>query len=131
MGEYASQASLSTLELASAHPATSRIFTLTDRGAPVDSQVKNMYKTWEPFVAAVLPADDSASALQAAAEFELHPTAGTFAPRGGANNVCDPDKPYSDSQTLNVRWRGGEGGEAWLVIKTEESQWSYKLLAQG
>uniref|UniRef100_A0A7S4B0E5 Uncharacterized protein n=1 Tax=Chrysotila carterae TaxID=13221 RepID=A0A7S4B0E5_CHRCT len=112
------EASLSTLELASAHPATS-------------VQVKNMYKTWEPFVAAVLPADDSASALQAAAEFELHPTAGTFAPRGGANNVCDPDKPYSDSQTLNVRWRGGEGGEAWLVIKTEESQWSYKLLAQG
>lgn len=114
-----------------------------------DVRVTNSYKTWEPFVAAVLPfpagADDAASsdaamALGLAAAFSVDPMRGTLAPRGGANNACDPAKPYSDSATVGLLWDGEAdaamqgatpaattGGVA-LVVKTEEEQWTYRLL---
>ena len=82
--------------------------------------VRNRYKTWEPFFATLHPAE---------ASWELEPLQGTLAPRGGANNVCDPSKPYADTQELVVRCSGGEvGDEALLVVGTEEEQWTYSLL---
>ena len=81
--------------------------------------VRNRYKTWEPFFATLHTAD---------APWEVEPSQGTLAPRGGANNVCDPSKPYGDAHTLVVRCRGGEvGDEALLLIGTEEEQWTYAL----
>jgi hypothetical protein len=79
----------------------------------------NRYKTWEPFFVALHPPE---------APWEVEPSQGTLAPRGGANNVCDPSKPYADSQAFVVRCCGGEvGDEALLVVGTEEEQWTYSL----
>ena len=81
--------------------------------------VYNRYKTWEPFFVALHPPEGP---------WAVEPWQGTLAPRGGANNVCDPSKPYSDTQTLAVRCCGGEvGDEALLVVGTEEEQWTYSL----
>jgi hypothetical protein len=81
--------------------------------------VRNRYKTWEPFFVALHPPDGP---------WAVEPWQGTLAPRGGANNVCDPSKPYADTQTLAVRCCGGEvGDEALLVVGTEEEQWTYSL----
>ena len=83
--------------------------------------VHNRYKTWEPFFVALHPPE-------AGHAWAVEPWQGTLAPRGGANNVCDPSKPYSDTQTLAVRCCGGEvGDEALLVVGTEEEQWTYSL----
>jgi len=81
--------------------------------------LRNRYKTWEPFFVALHPPDGP---------WAVEPWQGTLAPRGGANNVCDPSKPYADTQTLAVRCCGGEvGDEALLVVGTEEEQWTYSL----
>ena len=81
--------------------------------------VQNRYKTWEPFFVTLHPPE---------APWEVGPSQGTLAPRGGANNVCDPSKPYADTQALVVRCHGGEvGDEALLVVGTEEKQWTYSL----
>mmetsp|Transcript_30402 Transcript_30402/g.71639 ORF Transcript_30402/g.71639 Transcript_30402/m.71639 type:complete len:194 (-) Transcript_30402:102-683(-) len=81
--------------------------------------VQNRYKTWEPFFVTLHPPE---------APWEVGPSQGTLAPRGGANNVCDPSKPYADTQALVVRCHGGEvGDEALLVVGTEEEQWTYSL----
>merc|ERR1712070_1232155 len=108
----------------------------------------NSFKIWEPFVAAVLPfpagGDEDAgaavfdAAMALSVTFSVGPIRGTLAPQGGANNVCDPSRPYSDSATVSVLWEGGRdgavlgvppvvpaGGVA-LVVKTEEEQWTYQ-----
>ena len=91
-------------------------------------RVTNIYRSWEVFYA---------SFLDAAAEdvFEISPTKGHLAPRGGANNVCDESKPYSDSVELTVRMRGGDGGQrdgpcvCGVVVRTEENSWLFQLVA--
>ena len=81
--------------------------------------VANRFKTWEPFYVSLHPAD---------APWEIEPAQGTLAPRGGANNACDPSKPYSDTQRFVVRCRGGEAAaEALLVVGTEEEKWTFAL----
>ena len=61
----------------------------------------------------------------------------------GANNVCDPRKPYRDSVTVDVALTDaglgylahvGNGGEdelatrpAYLVVRTEQKTWSWLL----
>ena len=62
---------------------------------------------------------------------------GHLAPRGGANNVCDESKPYSDSVELTVRMRGGDGGQrdgpcvcgVVVLVRTEEDSWLFQLVA--
>ena len=93
-------------------------------------RVTNIYRSWEVFYA---------SFLDAAAEdaFEISPTKGHLAPRGGANNVCDESKPYSDSVELTVRVRGGDGGQrdgpcvcgVVVLVRTEEDSWLFQLVA--
>lgn len=97
-------------------------------------RVSNRWRTWEPFVAAVVPLGGDAAhpAAALAASFALRTTRGTLAPRGGANNACDPSKPYRDSAVIGVAWEGAHvpEGEAVLVVKTEEEQWTYRLLIE-
>ena len=47
----------------------------------------------------------------------------------GANNACDETKPYSDAQTLTIRCAPTTpvGTEAFLVVQTEEAQWTWRL----
>ena len=96
--------------------------------------MSNRWRTWEPFVAAVVPLGGDAAhpAAALAASFALRTTRGTLAPRGGANNACDPSKPYRDSAVIGVAWEGAHvpEGEAVLVVKTEEEQWTYRLLIE-
>ena len=67
--------------------------------------------------------------VRAQVGFSVTPTQGTLAPRGGANNVCDPTRPYSDSQQLKITHQGHPASEpAFLVVKTEEEQWTFKLV---
>jgi len=103
-----------------------------------------MYRTWEPFVAAVVCSTRGVLSVDLVS---ISPARGHLAPRGGANNVCDPAKPYSDTQVFEVDWRssalgqdhngpGAEGedvggGEVYLIVKTEEMQWSWKVVVSG
>jgi len=95
---------------------------LTFSGAEGDvrvATVTNRQRTWEPFVVAVTAPE----------AWSVTPNEGTLAPRGGANNVCDPGKPYSDAIQVQVTSLAGPAGEepAFLVIKTEEEQWTFEL----
>ena len=78
--------------------------------------VVNRFRTWERFVARLVPED-------AATSFLLEPCAGILAPRGGANNACDASKPYPDSATVRVVHVGGEAPAAaccCVLVGTEE-----------
>ena len=94
------------------------LWVLEDGSAVV--RVQNVYRTWERFYATVLDADDGA-------RIEISPSCGDLAPRGGANNVCDPDKPYRDWAELRIRATGLVRGEASLLVRTEEEQWLFTL----
>ena len=100
--------------------------TLAPGGAAQEVVVSNAFRTWEKWYAAVT----------GPAGFELSSTEGHLAPRGGANNVCDPSKPYLDTATLAMRCVSGTpvGTEAYLVVQTEEARWTWRLMvgeAQG
>ena len=63
----------------------------------------------------------------------IEPTHGTLAPNGGANNVCDPAKPYPDHAAVVVSCTAGgtPGDEALLVVGTEEEQWTFVLTVES
>jgi hypothetical protein len=81
----------------------------------------------------------------AVCHLSISPRSGSLAPRGGASNACDASKPYSDTATIRVTQTtqtqcpdgsivppttSGESESAsdlWLVVGTEEEQWTYKL----
>ena len=92
----------------------------------------NIYRTWEPWFASIIPSEEDEGVLSAFVLDEPH--SGNLAPRGGANNVCDVSKPYEDSVDLVVR--ASPVGEAppsdeasLLLIRTEEDCWLYKIVA--
>ena len=92
-------------------------------GDELEVCVQNTYKTWEPWIAAIVsePATDLAFAI-------CSPASGTLAPRGGASNVCDESKPYSDGAAVRVRCIDAAAGRpSHLVVKTEEEQWTFAL----
>lgn len=90
------------------------------QGSSTTVDVTNIYSTWEPYYASVL--GDGASA------FELGQAEGTLAPRGGANNVCDPSKPYSDRACVVIKCVRIPAS-AILLIRTEQSQLTFDLCA--
>jgi len=68
----------------------------------------------------------------------IAPSSGVLAPRGGASNACDASKPYSDAATLRIVSLDADAPEGavlrlrptetlWLVVGTEEEQWSCRL----
>jgi len=110
-------------------------------------QITNEERTWERFYAKIVHLHsrtgeilldsccDASETIQSSPQFpyEVTPITGMLAPRGGASNVCDPRKPYSDSAQVVVRYYYYDGdhhynNEWWLVIGTEEQTWSYKLI---
>lgn len=88
--------------------------------------IANDERTWEPFHARIVCTNDANNDL-----FTARPSSGDLAPRGGASNACDESQPYSDSATINVihneKEQSIDGAEYWLVVGTEEEQWSYRL----
>ena len=88
----------------------------------------------------------------AVCHLSISPRSGSLAPRGGASNACDASDPYSDTATIRVTQttqtqspdgsivppttKSGESestsdrereSDLWLVVGTEEEQWTYKL----
>ena len=78
----------------------------------------------ERFHASILPGTTGADKLA------IEPTCGPLAPRGGANNVCDPNKPYTDYADIKVIREGVKAGAeaATLLVRTEEEQWLFRLV---
>ena len=65
-------------------------------------RISNPDISWEPFHARIT---EPASGVRVA------PAAGILAPRGGANNACDPSKPYPDACDLEVVLAAASGRE--------------------
>jgi len=112
--------------------------------------IKNEERSWERYYAFLLPNnhDDnknkrkgvvSSSSGSGDSCFRVSPSTGSLAPRGGASNVCDMTKPYSDSAIISIEWNvgvavEGVGGDDdrknndWLlVVGTEAQVWKYRL----
>jgi len=93
--------------------------------------IKNDEISWEKYCAFVLRNNDDGLGC-----FRVSPTTGSLAPRGGASNVCDETKPYSDIAKVAIEWvRGGAdvvvGENEWLlVVGTEAEVWRYRLTIQ-
>ena len=95
--------------------------------------IVNEEMSWERFVVRLVGGDGAD--IAAAVAVTVTPESGDLAPRGGANNVCDPSKPYKDSAaiTLSLSRHGvsylqyvAGGGEdelkkkpLYMVVKTE------------
>ena len=99
----------------------------------VSVQIKNEERTWETFYAFVL---SSSLSPDEKSPLTVYPETGSLAPRGGAANVCDENKPYLDSASLTVVETGrNEINEfrndcMWLIIGTEEATWKYRIVFQ-
>ena len=89
--------------------------------------IKNDERSWEKFYAFVLPMEEDVDECS----FEIRPTSGSLAPRGGASNACDETKPYSDGANVSIEWKGGgggsAGGEVLFVVGTEAEVWRYQV----
>ena len=105
--------------------------------------LENEEISWEPFYAELVGHSESTCLL------DLTPFNGTLAPRGGAENACDENKPYSDQCLLTVFRKevshedSGVGkfnnrGESvdegsplknmHLVARTEMGTWTWRVL---
>lgn len=91
--------------------------------------IVNNELTWEPFYVKVMTTTLSSRDFADARPLSVHPRAGTLAPRGGAVNLCDPQKPYSDSATIRVESSGelSDRDALFLLIGTEEEKWYYRI----
>jgi hypothetical protein len=126
----------------------------------VQVPITNECRTWEPYFAKIIrlmSGDDNGDGdvdVDADADADQHVSPlfqieagtahGTLAPRGGAANVCDESKPYSDTAFVGIRHMhttatantstdvdvGGNLNNTTihiLVVGTEEEKWHYKL----
>lgn len=95
--------------------------------------IKNDERSWERYYAFILPNNNHDDC--GLCGFRVSPATGSLAPRGGASNVCDESKPYSDSAVITMQWSGeddvdvvGPGEkDLVLVVGTEAEVWRYRL----
>jgi hypothetical protein len=81
-------------------------------------RITNPYISWEPFHARLVAS--SPATLAAAAAIRVDPARGVLAPRGGANNACDPTKPYPDSCALALALASPPPGPAAAIAAEED-----------
>ena len=95
--------------------------------------IKNDERSWEKYYAFILGNNCNGNNF-----FRVYPQTGSLAPRGGASNVCDETKPYSDSAAIAIELVGQgkqmiagadeNSNEDWLlVVGTEAEVWRYRL----
>ena len=98
--------------------------------------IRNEERSWEKFYAFIFP-------FEKRSEYRVWPETGVLAPRGGAANVCDENKPYLDTADLRILPmkdtytdtdidQGQEHVDEvrnnfWIIIATEEKTWKFKL----
>ena len=102
--------------------------------------VQNDEISWEPFYATIEVSGQLDSPQDLC--LGLTPTSGFLAPRGGANNACNVNKPYSDSCILTVYYteppdKAGirtpvdqllrPKNNIHLVVKTEMEHWNWLI----
>lgn len=109
--------------------------------------IQNDERTWEKFHAKIMVLKEDGEFVTVPRNYmlDVKPKLGHLAPRGGASNACDANKPYSDSVTLHIFHRpvlrietltcGAEGGTSnelqcnnhWLVAGTEEEKFYFEI----
>eukprot|EP00587_Corethron_hystrix_P010016 CAMPEP_0113297004 /NCGR_PEP_ID=MMETSP0010_2-20120614/49_1 /TAXON_ID=216773 ORGANISM="Corethron hystrix, Strain 308" /NCGR_SAMPLE_ID=MMETSP0010_2 /ASSEMBLY_ACC=CAM_ASM_000155 /LENGTH=232 /DNA_ID=CAMNT_0000149825 /DNA_START=281 /DNA_END=978 /DNA_ORIENTATION=- /assembly_acc=CAM_ASM_000155 len=120
------------------------VMSTTAEGAASTITVSNTESTWERFYAKIVRFSDNEEVENLKlCPFDVRPITGFLAPRGGANNACDENKPYSDSITLEVYWNRDAFMDSvnidvadqkevlkgfWLVVGTEEEKWYFELI---
>ena len=132
------------------HPNDCKVLKLPSNADPMDGmfhftsiEIRNQERTWEKFYAKIMVKEAAADgggfvelpSPEASNLLCVVPSSGFLAPRGGASNACDANKPYSDRATIRIAQNGlwqndandGLEERLWLVVGTEEEQWSYKL----
>jgi hypothetical protein len=96
------------------------------QGPPWSVTVVNDAPLWEQIFAQVWPQDDDSSSSAV-----VQPACAFLAPVGGCNNLCDEKELYSDSCTFTVDWSNPHAdSDTWLLIRTEERQWTYRLVSR-
>lgn len=110
------------------------LFSRSDSKNYANVVVQNSERTWEKFFAKAVrrqqqQIDDS---KDEDSPFSIKPEFGFLAPKGGANNACDENKPYLDYVKLTVFVDLNcevldEGDDWWLVILTESQSWYFRL----
>jgi hypothetical protein len=117
-------------ELRAQPDALAGVLAFAGAGDVREARVENTYRTWEPWVAAVLTAEGEVAAVAAESPYALvGASSGTLAPRGGASNVCDASKPYSDAAYVRVQCCAPPGAPApmsasWPRARSPDCQWS-------
>jgi hypothetical protein len=89
--------------------------------------IVNQERSWERYYAILARQDGSKEDAPFAID---HSKTGHLAPRGGASNVCDPSKPYSDTANIFIRCLDLDrlrDEHWWLLVGTEEEKWYYRL----
>ena len=94
-------------------------------------RVTNVYRSWEKFYVTLYAEAEAEAGSEAndcqGAPFLVAPLSGDLAPRGGASNVCDENQPYLDHADVTIR--ALRAGEATMLVRTEEEQWVFRLVA--
>ena len=78
------------------------------------ASVTNDAPTWELVLAKTIPGGS------------VYPASAMLAPKGGCDNLCDDDERYTDTCEFQV-----SGDVDWLLVRTEDRQWSFPVLQQG
>lgn len=115
--------------------------------------ITNDERSWEYFYSKIIQVDPDGTIVDGACilchdeqlvlgkngvrvPFSIIPATGQLAPRGGSSNLCDPEKPYSDTEEVLISavgtdsYRARGGGIFLLVIGTEAETWKYWLQYQ-
>jgi hypothetical protein len=96
------------------------------QGPPWSVTVTNDAPLWEQIFAQLWQQDDVSSSSAV-----VQPACAFLAPVGGCDNLCDEQERYSDSCTFTVdRLDPNADSDTWLLIRTEERQWTYRLVSR-
>jgi hypothetical protein len=114
--------------------------TTNGKSQQLNVSIANKERTWERFYAKIITSPSTKNASpNNHYHYELEPITGMLAPRGGANNACDANQPYSDAATIAVTIHplpnhqgitdlDPTSNDTWLVASTEEQTWCWKLI---
>jgi len=105
------------------------------------AKIQNQYRTWEPFYAKIIALSShdnfDTSTISSSVPFEVVGSChGTLSPEGGSDNLCDSNKPYSDSATFSIKCKVSDVNNDELVVDniqwclvagTEEETWYFLL----
>jgi len=108
------------------------VFSASER---IEVRIENDERSWERFYAFTIDPTSFRiqqdmtfqKVLDESAPFRVQPWSGQLAPRGGSPNLCDPSKPYSDSDVLEIVCTSSTSKDFWLVVGTEADQWYYRI----